>query len=96
MGIGVESMMSLHSVNAFPVCPSVPEEGTTIQLIPLNVLMFSDITLRDYQLDGVNWLYDRYHRNHGCILGDEMGLGKTCQVQYIIPNLNTPECDFQI
>ncbi|XP_077976946.1 chromodomain-helicase-DNA-binding protein 1-like [Glandiceps talaboti] len=37
------------------------------------------ITLRPYQLDGVNWLIQRYHRNHGCILGDEMGLGKTCQ-----------------
>ncbi|XP_064649880.1 chromodomain-helicase-DNA-binding protein 1-like [Lineus longissimus] len=38
-----------------------------------------DITLRPYQLDGVNWLVQRYHRDHGCILGDEMGLGKTCQ-----------------
>ena len=38
------------------------------------------ITLRPYQLTGVNWLVERYHRNHGCILGDEMGLGKTCQV----------------
>ncbi|XP_070567712.1 chromodomain-helicase-DNA-binding protein 1-like [Ptychodera flava] len=37
------------------------------------------ITLRPYQLEGVNWIIERYHRNHGCILGDEMGLGKTCQ-----------------
>ncbi|XP_022089651.1 chromodomain-helicase-DNA-binding protein 1-like [Acanthaster planci] len=37
------------------------------------------ITYRPYQIDGLNWLIQRYHRNHGCILGDEMGLGKTCQ-----------------
>ncbi|XP_038057160.1 chromodomain-helicase-DNA-binding protein 1-like [Patiria miniata] len=37
------------------------------------------ITYRPYQMDGLNWLIQRYHRNHGCILGDEMGLGKTCQ-----------------
>ncbi|KAI0219754.1 Chromodomain-helicase-DNA-binding protein 1-like [Lamellibrachia satsuma] len=38
-----------------------------------------DIQLRSYQLDGVNWLIQRYRSKHGCILGDEMGLGKTCQ-----------------
>ena len=36
--------------------------------------------LRPYQVEGVNWLLQRYSRDHGCILGDEMGLGKTCQV----------------
>ncbi|XP_068022086.1 chromodomain-helicase-DNA-binding protein 1-like isoform X2 [Melanerpes formicivorus] len=37
------------------------------------------ITLRPYQLEGVNWLVQCYDVQHGCILGDEMGLGKTCQ-----------------
>jgi len=45
------------------------------------VLLFSDLSLRPYQLEGVNWLLSCYDDNHGCILGDEMGLGKTCQVQ---------------
>ena len=36
--------------------------------------------LRPYQVEGVNWLLQRYGREHGCVLGDEMGLGKTCQV----------------
>ena len=40
----------------------------------------SDLTLRPYQLEGVNWLLGCYDNKHGCILGDEMGLGKTCQV----------------
>lgn len=35
--------------------------------------------LRPYQLEGVNWLAQRFHGQNGCILGDEMGLGKTCQ-----------------
>ncbi|XP_054996141.1 chromodomain-helicase-DNA-binding protein 1-like [Sorex araneus] len=37
------------------------------------------ITLRPYQLEGVNWLAQRFLSHNGCILGDEMGLGKTCQ-----------------
>ncbi|XP_076450689.1 chromodomain-helicase-DNA-binding protein 1-like [Babylonia areolata] len=40
---------------------------------------WSDLSLRQYQLEGVNWLLSCYSNNHGCILGDEMGLGKTCQ-----------------
>lgn len=27
--------------------------------------------LRDYQVDGVNWLSSCYYKNHGCILADE-------------------------
>ena len=38
------------------------------------------VKLRDYQLDGLSWLVQRYSDGHGCILGDEMGLGKTLQV----------------
>ncbi|XP_068093562.1 DNA excision repair protein ERCC-6-like 2 isoform X2 [Hyperolius riggenbachi] len=36
--------------------------------------------LRDYQRDGVRFLYEHYSRTSGCILGDDMGLGKTIQV----------------
>ncbi|KAG9316574.1 hypothetical protein JVU11DRAFT_2627 [Chiua virens] len=38
------------------------------------------VTLKDYQLLGVNWLYLLYRREYSCILADEMGLGKTIQV----------------
>ncbi|KAM9831363.1 chromodomain-helicase-DNA-binding protein 1-like [Neosynchiropus ocellatus] len=37
------------------------------------------IQLREYQLDGVQWLTQCLQNQQGCILGDEMGLGKTCQ-----------------
>ena len=33
--------------------------------------------LRDYQIDGVNWLSSCWYKRHSCILADEMGLGKT-------------------
>jgi SNF2 family DNA or RNA helicase len=36
--------------------------------------------LRDYQLDGVRFMYNRWKHGLGCILGDDMGLGKTVQV----------------
>lgn len=36
-------------------------------------------TLREYQLEGINWLSFCWHQNRNCILADEMGLGKTIQ-----------------
>lgn len=33
--------------------------------------------LRDYQVEGVNWLASTYYKKHGCILADEMGLVRT-------------------
>ncbi|XP_071996127.1 chromodomain-helicase-DNA-binding protein 1 isoform X3 [Engystomops pustulosus] len=35
--------------------------------------------LRDYQLDGLNWLAHSWCKGNSCILADEMGLGKTIQ-----------------
>lgn len=35
--------------------------------------------LRDYQLEGVNWLLWNWWHKRPCILADEMGLGKTIQ-----------------
>ncbi|VDN30788.1 unnamed protein product, partial [Gongylonema pulchrum] len=35
--------------------------------------------LRDYQLEGVNWLLHAWTKGNSCILADEMGLGKTIQ-----------------
>ncbi|KAM3938757.1 DNA excision repair protein ERCC-6-like 2 [Leptodactylus fuscus] len=36
--------------------------------------------LRDYQREGIQFLYEHYAQSKGCILGDDMGLGKTIQV----------------
>ncbi|XP_053558254.1 chromodomain-helicase-DNA-binding protein 8 isoform X2 [Bombina bombina] len=35
--------------------------------------------LREYQLEGVNWLLFNWYNRQNCILADEMGLGKTIQ-----------------
>lgn len=34
--------------------------------------------LRDYQVDGVNWLASTYYKRHGCILADGKFFGLTC------------------
>ncbi|KAF3909879.1 hypothetical protein ABW21_db0206901 [Orbilia brochopaga] len=37
-------------------------------------------TLKDYQMDGTNWLYNGWYEGKNAILADEMGLGKTIQI----------------
>ncbi|KAJ8387669.1 hypothetical protein AAFF_G00152190 [Aldrovandia affinis] len=39
----------------------------------------NDNELREYQLEGVNWLLFNWYNTRNCILADEMGLGKTIQ-----------------
>lgn len=51
----------------------------------------NDNRLRDYQIDGVNWLSSCWYKNHCCILADEMGLGKTVQIVCYIEHLNRVE-----
>ncbi|KAK3096752.1 hypothetical protein FSP39_002924 [Pinctada imbricata] len=38
-----------------------------------------NLELRDYQLDGINWLMHAWSKENSAILADEMGLGKTIQ-----------------
>jgi len=43
--------------------------------------------LRDYQIDGVNWLSSCWYKQQGSILADEMGLGKTVQIVAYLEHL---------
>ena len=43
-------------------------------------IMPTSVTLKDYQIVGMNWLTLLYKEKLSCILADDMGLGKTCQV----------------
>lgn len=43
-------------------------------------LLLSGAVLRDYQVDGFQWMAKLYENGINGILGDEMGLGKTIQV----------------
>ncbi|PSR99032.1 putative DNA repair protein RAD26 [Coniella lustricola] len=45
-------------------------------LIPASIAQY----LRDYQVEGVKFLHERFVYQKGAVLGDDMGLGKTVQV----------------
>ena len=40
---------------------------------------YIQVELRDYQIEGLNWLVNMHENSINCILADEMGLGKTLQ-----------------
>ncbi len=46
-----------------------------------------DITLKDYQVVGINWLSLLFEKQLSCILADDMGLGKTAQVVAFLAHL---------
>ena len=48
--------------------------------------------LRDYQQEGVQFLYSRYSSNAGGVLCDDMGLGKTVQVRWM--SVSYPDLPF--
>lgn len=50
-------------------------------------MMNSEITLKDYQVVGLNWLNLIWRQKLSCILADDMGLGKTCQVIAFLSHL---------
>ena len=52
--------------------------------------------LRDYQKDGVKWLYNIDKTGFGGILADEMGLGKSIQTIYYIKELLKENKDYKI
>ena len=45
-------------------------------------------TLREYQLEGLNWLSFSWFNGRNCILADEMGLGKTIQALTFIESVH--------
>ncbi|XP_078355555.1 DNA excision repair protein ERCC-6-like 2, partial [Oculina patagonica] len=58
-----------------PLLLSKPGDNPVIQ-VPATINRY----LRDYQRDGIHFLFQHYSENTGAILGDDMGLGKTVQV----------------
>lgn len=58
-----------------------------IEFRDIEVPKMKDVTLEEYQKEGVQWLVNNYLNGFGSILADDMGLGKTLQtittVQYL-------------
>ncbi|CAO3564356.1 unnamed protein product [Mortierella alpina] len=78
--------------------PARAKKGRSgLQPRPLNQLPFEELkeqpsyvtggTLKDYQMDGLNWLRYNHWKNVNSILADEMGLGKTIQMVAFVTTL---------
>ncbi|RYC58196.1 hypothetical protein CHU98_g8010 [Xylaria longipes] len=64
-----------------------PQEGSVLPVSEKPRLMAENITLKSYQLLGLNWMNLLHSKGFSGILADDMGLGKTCQVISIIAHL---------
>ncbi|MCJ1393499.1 hypothetical protein MMC18_006374 [Xylographa bjoerkii] len=60
---------------------------TKAAFFPQPTIMAPGVTLKDYQVVGINWLSLLYGKKLSCILADDMGLGKTCQVVAFLASL---------
>ncbi|XP_052124921.1 DNA excision repair protein ERCC-6-like 2 isoform X2 [Frankliniella occidentalis] len=58
-----------------PIVLSSSEDSKAIIQVPASISQY----LRDYQRDGVRFLYQKFKDGEGGILADDMGLGKTIQ-----------------
>ncbi|KAL2353159.1 putative SNF2 family helicase/ATPase [Cryomyces antarcticus] len=74
---GIETPVSSH--------PQAKAKGT--KFIKQPEIMSKDLTMKDYQLVGLNWLNLLWEKKLSCILADDMGLGKTCQVISFLSHL---------
>ncbi|CAH8622402.1 unnamed protein product [Schistosoma rodhaini] len=61
-------------------CESLANPTYSINFEKLVEFGLTGIVIREYQLQGINWLINCDSQGHGGLLCDEMGLGKTCQV----------------
>jgi SWI/SNF-related matrix-associated actin-dependent regulator 1 of chromatin subfamily A len=61
--------------------------GPKVPFFPQPSIMAPGVTLKDYQVVGINWLSLMFDNKLSCILADDMGLGKTCQVIAFLASL---------
>ncbi|GCB63086.1 hypothetical protein scyTo_0004347 [Scyliorhinus torazame] len=74
-----ELEMSHFVQNLRNLLSSQPGEFEQVEEEDVRRWGLTGISLRPYQLMGLNWLAQCHSIQHGSILADEMGLGKTCQ-----------------
>ncbi|RHZ11678.1 hypothetical protein DYB37_004295, partial [Aphanomyces astaci] len=89
-----------HAFNKEPPPPppssTASLKRTTAQFRPYNadnpIRFKTDLQqLRDYQVEGVNWMIFNWYNHRNSLLADEMGLGKTVQTVAYINHLVTKE-----
>ena len=71
MGIDEDELMMQEIDQIYKSSPSYIKNGT----------------MKDYQIEGLNWLISLHNRNINGILADEMGLGKTLQTISLLGHL---------
>eukprot|EP00879_Flechtneria_rotunda_P001459 GHRR01001613.1.p1 GENE.GHRR01001613.1~~GHRR01001613.1.p1 ORF type:complete len:1090 (+),score=452.35 GHRR01001613.1:198-3467(+) len=64
------------------------DAGNHIHRLQVQPSILTGGTLREYQLQGLNWLIHLYDNGINGILADEMGLGKTLQTISLVAYLN--------
>lgn len=62
----------------------------------INLTAKDNQILRDYQVEGIKWLYNIYKCDFGGVLADEMGLGKSVQLIYLIKQIIKEKKDAKI
>ncbi|KLJ12520.1 hypothetical protein EMPG_12457 [Blastomyces silverae] len=85
-GIGTPSSACSSSVDDDELKPNNSSRKKQ-QYIGQPAIMSESITLKNYQIVGINWLNLLFEQNLSCILADDMGLGKTCQVIAFLAHL---------
>ena len=87
----IQNQPSTHDSGIGTPASSMDEEKSAQKgrpkLTPQPSIMNPDVTLKDYQVVGMNWLSMLFKHKLSGILADEMGLGKTCQVIAFLANL---------
>jgi SNF2 family DNA or RNA helicase len=74
----IDSYWRIHDDGGYAY-PTMTSETFRFNQITEQPSWFKNGELREYQLEGVNWLYYSWCRQTNVILADEMGLGKTLQ-----------------
>lgn len=78
-GMAINAKMDSWKMNELGNMKTTKGAATTIVLpFPKEPTLVKS-NLYEYQLFGMNWMWELYKRRVGGILADDMGLGKTCQ-----------------
>ena len=85
-GIGTPSSMSADEHDEIQTKKGLNVRRKQV-FFPQPPLLADGVTLKDYQVVGINWLSLLFDKKLSCILADDMGLGKTCQVVSFLAHL---------